>query len=495
MSSVEKKIKDAISKLSLSETQKEAVAIVCQSKNVFITGPGGSGKSHVLKILAALAKMKGKKTATTAPTGLAASLIDGTTMHSFFGVNPSLCSKKTAIEIYHILVRTKSLALKRIKELNLLFIDEFGMIDANYLSKMSDLCQIIRGCSTRSFGGIQVVSFGDFLQLPPIGCTKYIFESEMWKKMRLTTVILKENYRQSSDTKFFNMLNEVRTGRISEETDQEFSKRQISKMTVRTLKREIFLANGNHERAQSILEESDDDSLDSFDDHEKSSLLGDCVHIYVTNESARKRNMIMYSKLKSKREKIYKATIGAPKGAFDSLIAYETLHLKIGCKVLLITNLMEPEFLCNGTRGVVIDFNASNDDPVVMFTKGGRDITVVLERHIWKNEVKRFDGSVTEHTFHQYPIVHAWAITVCKSQGMSLLIAYVSTNMMSRFPGNAYTAFSRVKTVHGLIIDNWHKSVVNVSKTVLDFYDNPVYYDGIKKIESDIKNKEPLLVN
>jgi ATP-dependent DNA helicase PIF1 len=454
----------------LSESQKKAIAIIEEDENIYICGPAGTGKSFLLSKIYDILRSKGKRIYVTATTGIAASLIGGTTLHNHFGTG-IVSQAKTPEMVYSSLMRYNPKSVDRIKKTDVIIIDEWGMAD-NYVWIMDRVCRLIRKNKNRSFGGIQIISFGDPFQLPPIK-SAYLFEDLRWLEMKFKMIELKENFRQFGDDLFIKILSEVRMGKISDEMSGVMSQRVFSKMTTRQIKLDLARSIGDEEYVQTLLAINDDPSLDTTDDTlERSLLLSNTTHIYVRNKDAIDRNNQIYDKIKS-REKIYHGKIipsDASRHIFTGLVAYDILKLKIGCKVLLIVNLkVGDDFLGNGTRGYVRDFDDCGN-PEVVFMKKNKEVLVTVHEHTWTQKVNIPGRGRVKCMFRQRPLILAYAVTVNRSQGARYSSAYICTNGMNRLPGNLYTSMSRVERLYGTFLSDWKPELVNTSKSVLNYH-------------------------
>ena len=228
----------SVKPIVLSSEQEFVLQLALQGKSLFYTGSAGTGKSVLLKsIIKTLKKVHDKEcVAVTASTGLAACNIGGITLHSFAGVGLGEGSLQSLMKK----LRRNKKALVRWNKVKVLVIDEVSMINGNFLNKLDEIAKAVRK-NRQPFGGIQLVLCGDFFQLPPVNKpnptkqgslhqqseieeTIFAFESEAWARTITCTIILKEVFRQRCDQKFIQMLNEMRSGNISDGTAIEFKK-------------------------------------------------------------------------------------------------------------------------------------------------------------------------------------------------------------------------------------------------------------------------------
>ena len=309
-----------------------------------------------------------------------------------------------------------------------LVIDEVSMLHAYRLDMVDKLARMMRG-NSQPFGGMQVVMCGDFFQLPPIsknGQSKdFVFYSEVWKKMNPVICYLTRNYRQQDDA-LGSVLNSIRHNEIED---------------------------GIYDTFQDLLDNPPSDFYDY--PHTK---------LYTHNEDVDRINAEQYKKLKGK-EKVYEMETRGKKQLVDAIkmncLAHETLRLKIGTQVMFIKNDQNKKYY-NGTLGEVVDFYI--DDSPIVRTLSGDDIVVVPES--WHIED---DGKILAE-LRQLPLRYSWAITVHKSQGMTLDRAEMDLSKSFGF-GMGYVALSRVRSISGL-------RLLGMSGNALAMHPDIIVYDA-----------------
>lgn len=416
-----------------NEDFNKIVKYIQDGQNVFITGNAGSGKSYLLNKL----KRKYKKLELTSTTGLAAINIKGVTIHSWAGVG--IC-KKNIMWCYRDIMQ-KTNQVKRIKKCKLLAIDEISMLKGENFVYIDNILRLIKEVD-KPFGGIQLLLFGDFFQLPPVeeeGSTKdFCFETKTWKELNLKVVQLKNIYRQN-EPDFIRALNNIRVNRLRNEDIELLKTREVP-----------------------------------FDDEDSQIL-----HIFSKNSEADNYNRKKFSLLDAKTIQ-YKADFGVYRS--ESLIranftdrelmtleifkkncrAVENLYLKDGCRVMLLVNLDFDRGLINGACGNVISQNSDS-------------INVLFDNN--------HEASITPHRFEyyykdklaaimlQYPLRLAYAITIHKSQGMTLDNVFVDCDKIFE-QGQAYVALSRVRTLNGLHLKGFLPEKIKINPKVANFYAN-----------------------
>jgi len=420
--------------------QERAVQLVHEGKNVFITGGAGVGKSYLLHHLVAELREAGKRVCVTAPTGCAADVIRGKTLHSALGLG---LAKEDAEELARK-ARNRPDICKRWRNIDVLVIDEISMVAPEFFEK---LCAVIRNVrrSKRAFGNIQVVLIGDFYQLPPIlkrghVGPKYVFQTETWQQLELHPVILTQNKRQEDKSPFSEALNNIRKGEISSEDYALLSRRVGATLdhAPGVIPTSIYPLNAavDAENAKRMAELSESEA--AYFDMTVNLEYDDPT----CKEDRSNLDAFKTAVLKSSRVPVH-------------------LELRVGAQVMMTVN-DTPARLFNGSRGVVIAFDTGM--PVVRFKNGIHRI----EAHTFVHE---HEGGCGEVHLTQLPLAHAWANSVHKSQGITLDAASVQVNRRIFAPGQAYVALSRVRTIEGLtLLGNFEPACVKADPLVSRFY-------------------------
>jgi ATP-dependent exoDNAse (exonuclease V) alpha subunit len=421
-------------------TQSHALSILKTGKNVFLTGPAGSGKTYVLNEYIKYLRHHGVTVGITASTGIAATHMGGMTIHSWsgMGVKSHLSDEDLSA------LADKPALVKRFKETEVLIIDEVSMLHHFRLDLLDKVARHLRGLkklfdkgadavSPRDlpFGGMQVVLCGDFFQLPPVSrsgepAAEFIYRSTAWKEGGFTICYLEENYRQGNDVSV-QILNEIRSGEVSDES-RELLKGRFKK------KDEIETGEGDEALTQLYTHNIDVDSL---------------------NETELK-------KVENPEYLYHMSSRGKPflvEALKKSCLAPEVLRLRKGARVMCVKNNFDQGYV-NGTLGVVVSCGP-DVDPVIHTAD---DEFVTIERATW--QVEESGKVLAEIT--QYPLRLAWAITVHKSQGMSLNSVCVDLSKCFE-PGMGYVALSRVRSLDGLSIVGFNESALRVHPGVLEY--------------------------
>ena len=206
-----------IKKFELNEEQKAVLDLVKEKKNIFITGPGGVGKTFLIHQIVSKSESEGKKVAVTSLTGMSALLIGcgARTIHSWSGLG---IGNRSVISYFEFIRKCLPKKREAWRTTDILIIDEISMMSDEFFEKLDELGRLLRWEKNKPFGGMQIICLGDFFQLPPIN-TKFVFESAKWNETLDSAVFLNQIYRQT-DPVFQEMLNEIRYGHVSKKTDE-----------------------------------------------------------------------------------------------------------------------------------------------------------------------------------------------------------------------------------------------------------------------------------
>ncbi len=404
--------------------QKDALEILKTGRNVFVTGPAGSGKTHLINTYIEFLKAHDIEVGITASTGIAATHMGGVTIHSWAGIGISSFLTDSELED----LGGKSYLSNRFEKVKVLIIDEVSMLHHFRFDLINRVLKTMKG-NNDPFGGIQIVLCGDFFQLPPVSRFgeprgEFIYKSDAWREADFTICYLEEQFRQK-DAVINTILNEIRSGDVSASAKKHLKER----FNVRTYT--------DIEPTKLFTHNVDVDTL-NFTELEKL-------------RSSEKAEHIMQSKGKES----IAATLR------KSCLAPEVLRLKVGARVMCVKNNFDVGYV-NGTLGVVVSCKPGQD-PRIRTTSGE---IITIERASWKVEE---DGKMKAEIL-QYPLRHAWTITVHKSQGMSL--DAIEVDLSKSFePGMGYVALSRVRTMDGLTILGLNDKALEVHGDVLEFDD------------------------
>lgn len=440
-------------------TQKEALDILKLGHNVYLTGPAGSGKTYLLKKYISYLRENKIPVGITASTGIAATHMGGITIHSWSGMG--IKDEMTQDDIVNLL--KKRYLHKHLKKTKVLIIDEVSMLHANQLDLVDRICKVFRG-NNNPFGGIQIIMCGDFFQLPPvrknpkfeirnskqtqnindqntklfehsnfehseivsdfdihISDLKYdfVYYSFIWNEMSLKVCYLDEQHRQD-DRALLSILNDIRNNEVNEMTVEYLSERLDKEVQGYSKPTRLFTHNVD---------------VDAINNKHLAELSGE-EHGYLMDWRG---NFQIVETLKK------------------NCLAPEKLILKKNAQVMFIKNNFEQGYV-NGTLGEVIGFI---DNVPKVRTFDGLEITV--GKASW--EVMEEDTALA--AINQVPLRLAWAITVHKSQGMTLDAAEVDLSR-SFVPGMGYVALSRVRSLSGLKLMGMNQMALQINPDVVE---------------------------
>lgn len=440
-----------------NEDLNKITELIQKGENLFITGYAGTGKSYILN------KLKKKfQIDVTSTTGLAAVNVQGQTIHSWAGVG--ICNKPVKDVIEKILQRTK--LKKQISECKILAIDEISMLDAKTFDYIDEVLRNMRDGS-KPFGGIQVLLFGDFFQLPPVEKESgFCFNGKTWQALNLKTIFLEKIYRQN-DENFIKSLNNLRLNRLTEDDIRLFYDREVNYNTYESDILHIFSTN----------KEADNYNTFKFNSVKKP------LHVFNSIDKIHRKRSIITVEKENLDERLTNFDLKTLETFDKSCKAPSALELKEGCRVMLLKNLNFNKGLINGACGTVLELKKSesrvgslphqqevmqsqkSEDEEYILVKFDNDVEEVIAKHTF--EAYR-DGEVVVSR-EQYPLRLAYGITIHKSQGMTLDKLIVDCNSIFEC-GQMYVALSRIKSLDGLYLKSFNPKKVWANEEVLRFY-------------------------
>ncbi len=453
----------------LDEYQKKVLTYVAKGENLFITGKAGTGKTSLLREITKM--YAGKKViAVLAPTGVAAQNAEGYTMHSFLRLplKPYLPEHKVKPDLYQL----NDCGAETLRKTDIIIIDEISMVRCDMLDAADAILQHYRN-NDRPFGGVQLIMFGDLYQLSPVAASDdkqvlkggynanefYFFLSQALRNFNYRVVELKEIHRQDN-RKFINLLNDVRVGEINMER--------------------LRMLEG---RVEKDFSHSPQDSI---------------ITLMTHNYQSKRLNKAMYEEL-DEVEYTYDAEIVKYTDSWHEKWPVDYyLKLKVGSRVMFQRNDNEHGRYVNGTMGWVRELNYFGI--VVELDNGER---VKVEKAVWQ----QFDYFVDIKTktiytqvsaeFLQYPLKLAWAVSIHKSQGLTLNEANIDASQAFAF-GQVYVALSRCKTLEGIHLLEMipsHKIIADdVVRKYMESIDDDGYVTMPEEFEDVDYEDEPLVL-
>lgn len=428
-------------------TQSQALSILKTGANVFLTGEPGSGKTHTINEYTAYLRSRSIEPAITASTGIAATHIGGMTIHSWSGIGIKTKLDKRDLNK----IASSKYVVNRVRRSKVLIIEEVSMLTCETLSMVDAVCREIKQ-SPEPFGGMQVIFAGDFFQLPPVvkreteentqtvlidafdklsinpeqgrrietPLNRFAYDSPAWTGLNPIVCYLTEQYRQD-DSDFLNLLSAIRRNAFGNDHLRHIEKRKIERGVVPDNIPKLFSHNAD---------------VDRINDEVLAKIQGE-PHEFVMSLQGPDALVAVLKK---------------------GCLSKEVLYLKVSAAVMFVKNNPKEGFV-NGTLGTVEGFNKTSGYPIVKIRSGRRIETEPMDWTVEENGKVR--ARIT-----QLPLRLAWAITVHKSQGMSLDSAVMDLSDVFEF-GQGYVALSRIRRLSGLYILGWNKRTFQVNPEIL----------------------------
>ena len=430
--------------MELSPEQEQALKVFQEGGNMFLTGPGGTGKTALIRKMVDFCKTVGKKVQVCALTGCAAVLLNcqAKTVHSWAGIGLA----NGQIDFIVKRVATNKYKASNWKKIDVLIIDEVSMMSQKLFEIMDSIGRCVRKDS-RPFGGLQVIFSGDFYQLPPVddrqnedpAASAFCFESPLWSETFPVIVQLKKIFRQT-DQVYTGILNQIRVGKLFKSALETLTP-HIGKTLPETFVPTILLPRRRDAELINAVE------LEKLPSEKKIYTL---TQAEMLPEKAQPKQVISAEQ----REMEYTFLK-------NNIMADKEIVLKKGAQVMCIANIdMESaEPIVNGSQGIIIDFVGNL--PLVQFNNGAKR---TVGYHTWNSE------SYPSIGVKQIPLIYAWAITIHKAQGVSLDMAQIDAGSNIFECGQTYVALSRIKSLAGLYLTAFNPQKIKVNKKVQEYY-------------------------
>jgi ATP-dependent DNA helicase PIF1 len=456
---------------SLSDQQQEVFNKYIKGENIFMTGPGGSGKTYLIKMIVNHAEENEIKHQVCALTGCASILLNckATTLHRFAGIG--LANKLIDIVISELFA--KKYKLKKWYNLKVLIIDEVSMMSLKLFLILDIIARKIYKKPNIPFGGLQIIFSGDFYQLPPIKssdeekeASQFCFEHKLWNETfpKENQIILKTIFRQE-ETDFLKVLKYVRRGQITHSTKAILENKVYTKEELEKIRQEkvVTIISPYKKDVDYINTKSYSELRDNVEKRTykikfiQGSSSKKKQENSINNINDDLHNLLINSNASLKQDYEFLA---------NNIMANQEIELKIGTHVMCIANVaLDCEIqIANGSQGIVVGFR--NDLPLIKFNNISDPICV--DYFVWNSETNK------KVAVAQIPLIYAWAITIHKSQGVTLdaAIMDIGTNIFEY--GQTYVALSRVKTLAGLYLSNFDYTKISANPKVKRFYGDSI---------------------
>jgi ATP-dependent DNA helicase PIF1 len=459
--------------MELSLEQQIAFDKYVAGDNIFITGPGGSGKSALIKMIYIHAYSRFKNIQVTALTGCAAVLLNckAKTLHSWAGIGLG----NGTIEQLVLKISKKKFAKTLWKETNILVIDEVSMLSLKLFNLLNEIGKVIRK-NQNPFGGIQLIFSGDFYQLPPVGdqdepdTQRFCFESDDWNSVfhRDCQIQLKKIFRQTDDT-YATILNQIREGKIKRKSNElllQYVGRPFDeKLIVEPTK--LYPTRNKVENINLTKMETLEGEINIF-----------CIK-HLNDLDMTKSERIRRQDFTDKDIQFELDFLA------NNLLCDKEIKLKVGAQVMCVINIQSDTGMevCNGSQGIVTGFCEISGCPYVKFNNG---IQRIMGRNVWTSE------KIPGIGVSQVPLILAWALTIHKSQGATMDAAEIDVGSCIFECGQTYVALSRVKSLEGLYLTSFDASRIRINRKVKEFYESLTLYHETRR--TNIEVYEPVIM-
>lgn len=398
-------------------TQGEALTILKTGANVFLTGEPGSGKTYTINELVRWLRSSGIEPSITAATGIAATHVAGMTLHSWSGIGIAESLSRADVDR----IASKEHVARRLQKAQVLIIEEVSMLSAATFEMVDAVCREVRRVDA-PFGGLTVILVGDFFQLPPVSRGRevtFAYTSNVWRNLNLLTCYITEQYRQD-DTDFLSILSAIRSGEVNERHHETLVTRRVEPHAFPTNAPKLYSHNADVDRINAA-------------------------------ELAKLKGAVRRFRMSSKGKD------SLVEGLKRGCLSPETLELKEGAAVMFTKNSPQGRFV-NGTLGTVVgwDFDGA---PIIKVKNGSRITTEPME---WQVE----DQGKVRASVSQIPLRLAYAMTVHKSQGMSMDSAIIDLSHAFEY-GQGYVALSRVRRLSGVYLIGLNKRALEVHPEIV----------------------------
>jgi ATP-dependent DNA helicase PIF1 len=439
--------------MELSREQQIAFDKYIQGNNIFITGPGGTGKSALIKKIYSHAYSQFKDIHVTALTGCAAVLLNckAKTLHSWAGIGLG----NGTIEQLVLKIKKNSFAKALWKQTDILVVDEVSMLSLKLFNTLNEIGKAVRG-NMKPFGGIQLIFSGDFFQLPPVGdkdepdTQRFCFESDDWNSVfhRDCQIQLVKIFRQTDEI-YSNILNQIREGKIKRKSND-----LLLQYVGRPFDPNLVTEPTKLYPTKNKVEQINNSKMTGLNGEEREYELKYVKDLEMTKNQRTIRTAFTERDIQIELDFLA-----------GNLMCDKQIKTKIGAQVMCIINIKSAEgdtLICNGSQGIITGYCDFTKCPRIKFNNG---VEMVMNRHCWESD------KIPGIGVSQVPIILAWALTIHKSQGATLDVAEIDVGSGIFECGQTYVALSRVKSLDGLYLTSFDAKRIRINKKVKDFYE------------------------
>ena len=454
--------------MEFSKEQQIAFDKYVQGHNIFITGPGGTGKSALIRMIYKNAMSKWKDIHVTALTGCASILLNckAKTLHSWAGIGLGQGTTE-----YYILKIKKNKFLKAIwKETKVLVVDEVSMLSLKLFDMLNAIGKAVRG-NQKPFGGIQLIFSGDFYQLPPVGdkdepdTQRFCFESDDWNSVfhRDNQIEFKKIFRQTDEI-YSTILNQIREGKIKRKSNdllvQYVGREKDQKLIAEPTK--LFPTKNKVEQINIM-------RMSALNGEEKEFKIRYMNDLEMTKSEKETRRQFTQQDIQIELDFLA-----------GNLMCEKEMKLKLGAQVMCIINIKSETgdiLICNGSQGIITEFCELTSCPKVKYNNG---IQMLMTRHVWASD------KIPGIGVSQIPLILSWALTIHKSQGATLDAAEIDVGSGIFECGQTYVALSRVKSLEGLYLTSFDAKRIRINKKVKEYYESLNLYHDSKETSQEV---------